>query len=78
MFTEQEVNTLKGLFYAAAHTPADIPPKAYNEEFSRQLTEYFKCFPNSDIPEETTYLGGDSPHDDEAAEFDATYFPEKK
>ncbi len=63
MFTNKEVNTLIGLFFAASHS-SSADPQQYNQEFNAALNTYFTHYPNDDMIEDT-YSLGDSPMDEE-------------
>lgn len=48
MLTNKDINTIKGLLYAASCTKTTGYPTTYREEFDKFLEEYFHCFPNID------------------------------
>lgn len=60
MFTNKDINTIKGLFYAASCTKSSYDPTVYHNEFSDALERYFTCYPNSDESDDD-YCAGDSP-----------------
>ena len=63
MFTNKEINTFIGLFFAASRSPSPNPD-AYRKEFVTALEEYFSCYPNVD-QNENPYTAGDFPADEE-------------
>ena len=63
MFTNKEINTLIGMFFAASCTPATDPVQ-YHEGFTNALREYFLCYPNLDENDDI-YEAGEFPADEE-------------
>ncbi len=63
MFTNKEINTFIGLFFAASHS-SSVNPVQYHEEFTDALAAYFKAFPNCDETEEP-YIFAEFPIDEE-------------
>lgn len=47
MFSNKEINTLIGLFFAASHSSSQNPVQ-YHEEFTTALNTYFSCYSNAD------------------------------
>lgn len=63
MFTNKELNTFIGLFFAASHS-SSANPVQYHVEFTDALDSYFKAYPNCDETEEP-YIFSESPMDEE-------------
>ncbi len=59
MFSNKEINTFIGMFYAASHS-SSANPVQYHEEFINALNTYFTCYPNDDENEDI-YTSGDFP-----------------
>lgn len=58
MLTNKDINTIKGLFYAASCTKSSQDPTVYYNEFSDALGQYFSCYPNDDETDDV-YCDGD-------------------
>ncbi len=63
MFTNREINTFIGLFFAASQSSSSNPD-AYRKEFITALEEYFLCHPDAD-QNDNPYTAGDFPTDEE-------------
>lgn len=62
MFTDKEINTFIGLFYAASRASSPNPD-SYNKEFRDALSDYFLAHPNMDY-DECPWTRGDDPTDE--------------
>ena len=60
MLTNKEINTLKGLFYAASCVQSSRNPVDYRQQFDSALECYFTCYPNDDENNDS-YQSGDFP-----------------
>jgi len=60
VFTNKDINTLTGLFYAASCAHASPDPTVYYNEFSQALDRYFSCYPN-DVENDDIFQSGDFP-----------------
>lgn len=60
MYTNKEINTLKGLLYAASCAKSSYDPTVYRPDFDSALERYFSCYPNDDETNEN-YSSGDLP-----------------
>ena len=63
MFTNKEINTFIGLFFAASHSSSSNPVE-YHDEFVNALNVYFKSYPNCDENDEI-YIASDFPYNEE-------------
>ena len=52
MFTYKDINTIKGLLYAASCTKSSNNPQEYRLNFDQALNAYFSCYPNYEESDE--------------------------
>lgn len=64
MFTNKELNTFIGLFYAASRSSSPNPD-SYNREFRDALNDYFLIHPNMEY-DESSWTDGDDPEGETA------------
>ncbi len=62
MFTNKELNTFIGLFYAGSRASSPNPD-SYNKEFRDALNDYFLAYPNMDY-DENPWIDGVDPADE--------------
>lgn len=59
MFSNKEINTLKGLLYAASQSSGNSPVE-YRHNFDTSLQKYFSIYPNVDESDDV-FSSGDFP-----------------